>query len=62
MANHDNVTAMLKLAENDGTLDTCVIVGRDNDDRSGNLRIFTPSADKDAMITMLKRAIERLGG
>lgn len=62
MANHENVDRMLELAEADGTLDTCVIVGRNDSDPDGRVKIFTPSADKAAIIAMLNRAIQRLGG
>lgn len=51
---------MLELATSDGTLDTCVLVGRDEDDPDGKVKIFTPNADKAAILELLQRAVDRL--
>ncbi|MCM2973793.1 hypothetical protein [Larsenimonas suaedae] len=60
MANSDNVTSMLNLAQNDGTLENCVIVGEAKGDESKQVKIFTPTADRAAIVALLKRAIARL--
>lgn len=59
--NNADVDHMLQLAKGDGTLDTCVVVGRNDDDPEGRVKIFTPTADKASIVALLQRAIDRLG-